>query len=209
MREAIKTRIITLKAKRVWRKKNPHNHTTASNAFDEKFVSVGRYTYGPLRVFNWGTKAHLSIGDYCSIAQEVTFLLSAEHHTDYISTFPFKTEVLGQPSESFSRGDIVVDDDVWICYRSTILSGVHIGQGAIVAAGSVVTKNVPPYAIVGGVPAKVIKYRFSEDVIDLLLKIDYNKLNAGKIRENLPCLYSKVCTAKDVERIIELFKDPQ
>lgn len=66
--------------------------------------------------------------------------------------------------EATSKGDIVVKDDVWIGYGSIILSGVHIGQGAVIAAGSVVSHDVPPYAIVGGVPARLIKYRFSEEM---------------------------------------------
>ena len=100
------------------------------------------------------------IGNYISIAQNVHFLLDVEHFANHISTYPFKVKLLhSQKSESFSKGDIIIDDDVWIGYGATILSGVRIGQGAVVATGAVVTSDVPPYAIVGGVPAKVIKYR--------------------------------------------------
>lgn len=86
----------------------------------------------------------------------------------------------------------MVDDDVWIGSRATILSGVHIGQGAIVAAGSVVTRDVPPYAVVGGVPTRIIKYRFTEDIIKELLKIDYSKINASFVEIHTDLLYRKV-----------------
>lgn len=99
---------------------------------------------------------------------------------------------MNEKQEGVSKGNIIVDDDVWIGFRSTILSGVHIGQGAIVAAGSVVTKDVPPYAIVGGVPAKVLKYRFSHELIAELLKVDYGKLTEAMIREHIDDLYSKL-----------------
>jgi serine acetyltransferase len=92
--------------------------------------------------------------------------------------------------EAVSKGDIVVGDDVWIGYGATILSGVHIGQGAVVAAGALVAKDVPPYAIVGGVPAKVIKYRFEPALIERLLEIDYSQLDDATIREHADDLYN-------------------
>ena len=102
------------------------------------------------------------------------------------------TEVLGENSEAMSKGDITVDNDVWIGYGATIMSGVHIGQGAIVAAGAVVTKDVLPYAIVGGVPAKVIKYRFEPELIKELLKIDYSKLTKEKVEKHIDDLYAEL-----------------
>lgn len=79
--------------------------------------------------------------------------------------------------ETQAKGNIIVNDDVWIGDSALILSGVEIGQGAVIAAGAVVTEDVPPYAVVGGVPAKVIKYRFRDDVIKELVKIDYAKVD--------------------------------
>ena len=94
--------------------------------------------------------------------------------------------------EGVSKGDIHLDDDVWIGYGATILSGVHIGQGAVIAAGAVVTRDVPPYAVAGGVPAKVIEYRFNEEIISFLLTLDYSKLDSKLITEHLDDLYVSI-----------------
>ena len=99
-------------------------------------------------------KHKLKIGNYCSIAPDVAFMLSADHPTDLLSTYPYKVKLLNQRSKVFQRVILLLGMMVWFGFRSTIMSGVHIGQGAIIAAGAVVTKDVPPYAIVGGVPAK-------------------------------------------------------
>lgn len=80
-----------------------------------------------------------------------------------------------------TKGKIILDDDVWIGDQVLVLSGVHIGKGAIVAAGCVVTKDVPPYAIVGGIPNKIIKYRFSKQIIQKLQGIDYSGIDLSKI----------------------------
>ena len=104
-----------------------------------------------------------------------------------------------EEQEGTSKGNITVDDDVWIGFRSTILSGVHIGQGAVIAAGSVVTKDVPPYAIVGGVPAKVIKYRFPSNIINELLKIDYKKMTEDMIKEHINELYNELESIEQLE----------
>ena len=101
-------------------------------------------------------------------------------------------ECFHEYSERFSKGNIEVDDDVWIGYGATIMSGAHIGQGAVVAAGAVVTKDVAPYAIVGGVPVKIIKYRFPEAMIEELLKIDYSKLTEEAIKSHIDELYTEL-----------------
>lgn len=176
-----------------WRKINKHNGTVAENIFDIADVKVGRYTYGSIYVLNFKTNSKLSIGDFCSIAPNVAFCLGSEHRIDTISSFPYKVKICGETAEATSKGDIVIKDDVWIGYGATIMSGVHIGQGAVVAAGAVVTKDVPPYAIVGGVPAKVIKYRFDEEIIQELLKVDYNQLDENMIKQHISELYSDMC----------------
>lgn len=173
-----------------WRKRNKHNYTYIKNLFCSQNVKVGIGTYGGICLLNDIQNVVLKIGSYCSIAEEVVFILGADHPTKYISTFPFKYKFFDQMYlEAISKGDIIVDDDVWIGYGATIMSGVHIGQGAVVAAGAVVTKDVPPYAIVGGVPAKVIKYRFEPEMIKELLKIDYSKLTKEDIEKHIDGLY--------------------
>ena len=111
---------------------------------------------------------------------------------DNISSYPYKVKVLGEQQEGISKGSIFVRDDVWIGFRATILSGVEIGQGAVIAAGSVVTADVPPYAIVGGTPAKIIKYRFTPNIIRKLNQIDYSRLDEDTIKQNIECFYSSV-----------------
>ena len=179
--------------RRHWRERNAHNYTDAMNVFPLDCVSVGQYSYGGLKVLAFNNDAKLKIGSFCSVGPEVCFNLSADHYTNHISTYPFKVKMLySSLFEGFSKGDIVVDDDVWIGYGATIMSGVHIGQGAIVAAGAVVTKDVPPYAIVGGVPAKVIKYRFGAEMIEKLLKVDYGKLSKEDIEKHIDELYKEL-----------------
>lgn len=172
-----------------WRHTNAHNSTYMDNIFPPEVVRVGNYTYGPLKVLSFDQFTRLIIGNFCSIAPEVAFMLSADHRTDLISSFPFKVKVLGNILEGASKGNISIGDDVWIGYRSTILSGVHIGQGAVVAAGAVVSKDVPPYSVVGGVPAKIIRNRFTEPVIEYLLTLDYSKVNEKMVRNHAVELY--------------------
>ena len=105
-------------------------------------ITVGRYTYGPIDVEMASRNYVLKIGSFCSIAEKVKFILSADHCMDCISTFPFKSKVIGNTLEGVSKGNIVIKDDVWIGYGSIILSGVTIGQGAVIAAGTIVTKDV-------------------------------------------------------------------
>lgn len=195
--------MLSYKIKRIifkikWRKSNGHNGTYAENIFSANDVKIGKYTYGPLYVLNFDTNSKLIIGNYCSIALNVVFCLGADHKVETVSTFPFKVKVLGEKAEAISKGDIIIGDDVWIGHGSTIMSGVTVGQGAVVAAGAVVTRDVPPYAIVGGVPAKVIKYRFSDEIIQELLKVDYNKLDESMIREHINELYYNVNDLKQI-----------
>lgn len=183
-----------------WKKLHPNSDTIPMNDFDFNHVNIGTGSYGELKVVDFGGNCNLIIKNYVSIAQNVSFILNADHYTNHISTYPFKVKTLRiTNSESFGKGDIIVDDDVWICYGATILSGVHIGQGAIVAAGAVVTKDVPPYAIVGGVPAKIIKYRFTSNLISELIKFDYGKLTKEQIQFHIDELYEPLKDMKQLE----------
>lgn len=205
--DVIKYKAKICKHKNKWRSLNVDNNTIAGRLFDTSCVKVGKGTYGVIDPEINSKSNMLFIGNYCSIADEVKFLLSSEHNLKFISSYPFQAIVLNMGPEATGKGDITIDDDVWIGYRAMILSGVHIGQGAVVAAGTVVTKDVPPYAIVGGVPAKVIKYRFSPEVIEQLLKLDYSKLTDDMIRERIDDLYTSLegKSPDQVKKLLEWF----
>lgn len=138
--------------------------------------SIGPESYGDLTVFTWGENAKLVVGNYTSIAAGVKVLLGGEHRTDWVTTYPFNVlwsmakNIEGHPR---TKGDVIIGNDVWIGTEALICSGVTIGDGAVIGARAVVTKNVPPYAIVAGNPAKIVKFRFEEEVIEELLKLQW------------------------------------
>lgn len=175
--------------KKKWRKLNQHNNINPVNIFPMEKVSVGKYSYGPIIVRSWGSlNEKLKIGNFVSIASGVKFILGGNHSIDTITTYPFKVKFLEEKMEAWSKGSVIIKDDVWIGMDVIIMSGVTIEQGVIIAAGSVVTKDVPPYAIVGGNPAKIIKYRFSEEIVQEMKKIEWNKIkidNIKNVREEL------------------------
>lgn len=182
-----------------WRKRNKDNFTVINECFPFSRVSVGKYTYGELnvKIFNDGNST-LKIGSYCSIASNVNFFVDGEHSLETIMTYPLMVRLKLGSESNVTKGNIEVENDVWIGYGATILSGVHIRQGAVIAAGAVVTKDVPPYAIVGGVPAEVIRYRFSSDIIKELMRIDFKKLNKEMIVKHVGDLYKPL---KDQEQL--------
>jgi len=193
------------KCKKEWRDANSHNDTVAKNKFSVSEVKVGKYTYGAIDLLKHSnTSEILYIGSYCSIAPNVQFILGSEHIYTSISTFPFKARMGIQQSEAISKGDIKIYDDVWIGYGAIILSGVTINQGAIIAAGSVVTRDIPHYAIVGGNPAKIIKYRFEDDIIEKLIKIDFSKFKKDFIMNNVKDLYREI-NCSNIDELIRIF----
>lgn len=169
-------------------------------------IHIGEYTYfddvrnGPEFfeqynvLYNYdSSKVKLVIGKFCAIAAETRFIMTGDHKLDAISTFPFPIfqqgwEQLYPISELPVKGDIIVGNDVWFGYDSLIKNGVTIGDGAIIAARAVVVKDVPPYAVVAGNPAKVVKLRFDESVISRLLKIAWWNWRIEKINEHLPLI---------------------
>jgi virginiamycin A acetyltransferase len=164
-------------------------------AQDERYFKyqIGEWTYGKPRIISAETKTKLTIGKFCSIAEGVTILLGAEHRTDWITTYPFN--VLFEGARHFeghphSKGDIVIGNDVWIGTEAFILSGVTIGDGAVIAARSVVTKDVLPYSIVGGNPARHIRFRFPDEVIKSLERIRWWDWPISRIQEAWSLLLS-------------------
>ena len=191
--------------KRRWRKNNRHNQTVPASYFDDSVIEVGNATYGELNVVSYGHQAKVHIGSFCSIASNVVFIVNGEHRTDTISSYPFRVKLFKSAKyEAFSRGDINVGDDVWFGYGATILSGVRIGRGAVIGAGSVVTKDVPPYAIVGGAPAKLIRYRFSPEIIRVMEKVDFNHISVEYARDNEISLYEPIKDPSQVDAIARL-----
>lgn len=137
----------------------------------------------------------LIIGNYCSFGSGVVFMMAGNqgHRMDWVSTFPFhfQANIFKESLNPYKKaGDTLIGDDVWIGTESMILAGVNIGSGAVIAARAVVTKDVPPYAIVGGNPAQIIKYRFNEEVILHLLKLKWWHWSEEKVKRAMPLLCS-------------------
>ncbi len=166
-----------------WRTLNTHNMTTPDTVFDMQKVHVGKGTYARLNVHSYGSENELlEIGNYCSIAENVHFILGGGHDYQRFSTYPFQAYYGTPEIDAISKGPIRIEDDVWIGFGATVLSGVTIGRGAVIAAGSIVTKNVPPYAVwIGG---KVHRMRFSEDICEKLSTIDFNSLDPLAVRNS-------------------------
>lgn len=135
---------------------------------------VGPGTYGTPIIQSYKGDPHLRIGAYTSMAGTARILLGGRHRADWMTTYPFNVfePALAHIEDGCGlNDDVTIGNDVWLCTASTILGGVTIGDGAVVAAGAVVTKDVPPYAIVAGVPAKVVSWRFPEEVRARLLEL--------------------------------------
>ena len=164
-------------------------------------VILGTESYGVATIYTFTHDATcLRIGNYSSIGCNV--LLGGEHAHDMVTTYPHRLmwgmEGAGEDGFPAKTGDTIVGSDVWATYGATLLSGVHVGDGAIVANGAVVTKDVPPFAIVGGSPAKVIRFRFSDEQIGALLDIRWWDWPKDEVRAAVPYLASR-----DIDTFIE------
>ncbi len=181
---------------RHWR--NPHGETRLHLAplVRRWGVVVGEYSYGHPKVRFPETGARLTIGRYCSIADKVEIFLGGNHRTDWVSTYPFDnrpglwTAPPGGERSHVSRGDVSIGNDVWIGSGAAILSGVTIGDGAVIGARAVVTRDVPPYAIVAGNPAKVVRKRFDDARIAALLEVAWWDLPRSEVESLIPLLQS-------------------
>lgn len=192
---------------KAWRKQNFDNYTELSpNGSPVYNIAVGKKSYGNINaIFSSNLPVVLIIGNYVSIAPDVLFIPVSEHNYKSFSTFPFKVMVLGEKCEALSKGSIIIEDDVWIGARSIILSGVRIGKGAVIGAGSVVTKDVDPYSIVAGNPAKLIKYRFDKDLIDKLQQFNTGMLTENIIKSNIDSMYKNL-NSDNINSIIDVLE---
>lgn len=163
-------------------------------------INIGKHTYGLPNVIWRKENAMLTIGNYTSIADNVTIILGSNHRIDWVTTYPFSStnanilkywesasSITGHPA---TKGDIIIGNDVWIGYSAVVLSGVKIGDGAVIGASTVVTKDIPPYCIAVGNPAKVVKKRFSNEIIEKLLEIQWWNWPEHKIKKNIKLLLS-------------------
>jgi acetyltransferase-like isoleucine patch superfamily enzyme len=160
-------------------------------------ANVGEYSYGNIQIF--GEESKLYVGRYCSIALQCKVFLGYSHRVDWVTTYPFNVisrwphakqdwaagHLKGHPA---TKGDVVIGNDVWLGFNTTVLSGVTIGDGAAVGANSLVTKDIPAYALVGGNPARLIRYRFDQNVIERLLQIAWWNWPTAKVKKFVPLL---------------------
>jgi len=170
------------------------NVTIGENSFLEGDIYISKET-GLVR--NDELIGKIRIGRYCAIARNVVF--QGRNHfmhkpgiqsTFYRQLIGFYRQLIGEKLETISKGPIIVGNDVWIGTKAIILSGVKIGDGTIVGAGAVVTKDVEPYEIVGGVPAKHLKWRFPEHIRNQLLEIKWWDWSEEKIKKNKKILHN-------------------
>ena len=154
---------------------------------------TSKHTYGNPQVYSFKNDADLIIGKFCSLADCFIFV-GGEHRPDFISTYPFSAfdgwgaeHIQGVPR---SKGNVVIGNDVWIGHHATIMSGVIIGDGAVIGAESVVARNVAPYTIVAGNPARVIRQRFSDEDVKFLLATRWWDWPDATIKKAVPILMS-------------------
>jgi virginiamycin A acetyltransferase len=147
----------------------------------------------------------LIIGNFCMIASDVTFIMNGGNHlSNSISAYPFSIfggdwkDAMEAKTYPY-KGDTTIGNDVWLGYKSTIMPGVKIGDGAIIASNSTVVKNIEPYSIVGGNPAKLIRKRFTEEQIEILLQLKWWNWEIEKITRSV-----KILTGNDVNALREM-----
>lgn len=151
--------------------------------------TIGEFTYGTPTVRKYDDMTRLTVGKFCSIADNVQIILGGEHHTDWATTYPF--DILIEGREPLSKGDVTIGNDVWIGKNVLILSGVTIGDGAVIGAGAVVTKDVLPYSIVCGVPARKIRFRLPVGKCAMLQEMRWWDWPVDMIAEAMPMIMSE------------------
>lgn len=201
----IKSKYKLYQFKQNWRKKNSHNSTNPTLIFPIHLVEIGNNSYGNITIEYFGNiKEKLIIGNYVSIARNVTFILGGNHQQSTITSFPLYSRLIElQPGkDALTKGPIIIEDEVWIGYGAILLSGIRICKGAIIAAGAVVTKDVPAYAIVGGNPAKIIRYRFNEELRETLINFSLINIDESIIVKNISEFY-KPLTIEQLNKLNE------
>ena len=190
-----------------------HNNRNRSILIGNSVVFFGRFSYGTenLLIRQWNEGAKLKIGSFCSLADNITIFLGGNHRKDWISTFPFghiyqeEIDVPRVAGSVQSNGDVTIGNDVWIGSNATIMSGVTVGSGAIIAANAHVTKDVAPYCIYGGNPARLIKERFNTEISELLLKLAWWELPLEDIK-NISKILSSKATISKVSELISFYR---
>ena len=164
-----------------------------SNSLREKHpqYEIGRWTYGDLTVQAWDDGTMLRIGAFCSIAGGVRIILGGEHRSDWVTTFPFYAlwdsakHISSRPN---TKGDVTIGNDVWIGTEAVIMSGVTVGDGAVIGARALVARDVEPYAIVAGNPARLVRKRCDDKLIKRLLQLKWWEWSDEEIAEMIPWL---------------------
>lgn len=178
---------------KIWGKTGPKFLKAAFPAED-----IGAHSYGGLQIIGFGDETSFSIGKYCSFAADVKLLLGGGHRTEWVTTYPFSdidpdfAHIEGHPA---SKGDIKIGNDVWFGREAMVMSGVTIGDGAVIAARAVVTKDIPPYAIVAGQPAKILRYRFAPEIIARLQAISWWNWPDDRVKNAVPMMLQPDITA--------------
>lgn len=154
---------------------------------------IGLGTYGLPLVHDWNEGSTLKIGSFSSIANNVQIFLGGHHRIDWVSSYPFPAylpEAAHISQYGGTRGDVIIGSDVWLCANCTILSGVTVGHGAVIASGAVVSRDVPPYSVVAGNPAQHVRWRFDDNTRNELLEIawwDWPEADIRKAVDRLCC----------------------
>ncbi len=193
--------------KRILGIKEPPVSIYTKDHFKGSNFLIGDHTYGIPKVFFINDETNLEIGKFCSIASGVEIYLGGNHRTDWITTYPFNVLNKNFPSAQVitghpaTKGSVIIENDVWIGGKATIMSGVTIHNGAVIGNGSVVTKNVGPYEIWAGNPAKLVKKRFSDEHIQFLQNLRWWNWDIDKINLHVNILCSD--NLDELKKIIE------
>ncbi|CAH6419480.1 Acetyltransferase [uncultured virus] len=174
-------------------------------------MELGAHSYGTINVRRWTSSEVVKIGKFCSLASNIRIVLDGNHKMDTFSTYPFH-EKFGwteYPRGNWSKETPIIGNDVWIADDVVIYSGCMIGDGAVIAGQSVVTKSVPPYAVVAGNPARIVKYRFNPETIRELLEYKWWDLPLDVIRTRLiPHAGDMQAVLKELREIRQATPDP-